>query len=353
MNKITVILILVFLAVLLVSLYIAKNRVNTPSVKVFQFNSLFSNYHESENIMKPFDELGFYPVKRFYDANFVLFADYTMMDQNIDSIQFKKDMTIYGFKGMDLLANKGHFGRRMRNTSYVPTTYLIADGEFPTEKGTYILKQNVQRQEGILITKDLDYIREKAVANDYVVAQDIITDVYLVNKRKINMRVYVMLIIKGNQITWHAYNDGFVYYTPEFYDADSTDNKHHITTGYIDRSVYESNPLTHQDLYNYLGYHDAEKLKKSLMSYLKAVKEVYSDELVKENASVPGLKVNILGFDVSPTSNLGIIGIEVNKGPSLTYMDKRDKEVKLGLVKNAMHVIGALPEGEKKMFTLV
>ena len=46
--------------------------------------------------------------------------------------------------------------------------------------------------------------------------------------------------------------NGFVYYTPKKYSNESLHFDHNITTGYIDRKIYEENPLTLKDFYDHL-----------------------------------------------------------------------------------------------------
>ena len=43
-----------------------------------------------------------------------------------------------------------------------------------------------------------------------------------------------------------------MYYTPELFEKGNPSFKKNITTGYIDRKVYDENPLTHEDFKKYL-----------------------------------------------------------------------------------------------------
>jgi hypothetical protein len=337
-------LILLFIVILIVALFILNYKKQREEIKLFQFNGKFDNYDNSDIINKPFSELGLKSVKTFKEGNFLLFSDYTFMDMNIKKIPFRKDQIIYGFNGMDQLANKAYLARHMKNTKYIPRTYILSEKEFPTEQAIYFLKKNVQRQEGTLITNDLNYIREKASDDNYVIAQELLQDVFLVNKRKINMRVYLMLLIIRNKIYWFIYNDGFMYYTPKFFEPNSLDKDVNITTGYIDRQVYEENPLTHKDFYAYIGKQKADLLQRNIIDLFKTVKDIYSQELLELNRDIPGMKVNIMGADVGPTSSLQVTLIETNKGCSLTYMDERDKKVKYNMIRNMFGLLGLIPK---------
>ena len=96
--------------------------------------------------------------------------------------------------------------------------------------------------------------KENDEKNDYpyVVVQELLQDPYTISGRKINLRVYVLVVKNNNKTNLYIYSDGFMYYTAELFQKNSTDTKINITTGYIDRKVYEENPLTHNDFKSYL-----------------------------------------------------------------------------------------------------
>ena len=66
----------------------------------------------------------------------------------------------------------------------------------------------------------------------------------------------MLVVCAGGKISAYIHSDGFLYYTPKYYDPDDMDFDKHITTGYVDRKVYELNPLTLQDFRDYLDYYN-------------------------------------------------------------------------------------------------
>lgn len=348
---ILIILLSILVVLLVIVLFIAQYKKNFAEMKMFIFNGKFNNYDHSDPPLQPFNELGLKEVATFDEANLFLFTDYTFIDDYIADIKFKKDAIIYGFKGVDQLANKGYLANYMRGSKYLPKTYILSENEYPTEDNTlYILKKNIQRQEGLLITKDLKYIKEQALEDYYVVAQELLQDVYLVNKRKINMRVYMLVVIDKLNIDWYIYKDGFIYYAPKEFEENSADKEVNVTTGYIDREIYENNPLTHKDLYKFIGEEKADILKKNINALFRTIKDKYSKVLINENKDIPGLKFKVFGADVGPTSILDVTCQEINKGCNLTYMDERDKEVKFNMIKNMMTLVGVMSDGDPSMF---
>jgi len=146
------------------------------------------------------------------------------------------------------------------------------------ENKLYILKKNTQRQNGIQISNNINDIKsmiEKDKNTDfpYIVIQELLQDPYLINNRKINLRVYVLMIRDGSNTKLYVYNDGFMYYTAEFFEKGETSIAKNITTGYIDRQVYQENPLTHSDFKKYL---DSNRILSEFEQKIKSNNEVLS-----------------------------------------------------------------------------
>jgi hypothetical protein len=59
------------------------------------------------------------------------------------------------------------------------------------------MKKNIQRQEGLKISKDKNEILN-CYKDGYAVVQELLQDPYLINGRKINLRVYCLFIKKSN-----------------------------------------------------------------------------------------------------------------------------------------------------------
>jgi hypothetical protein len=132
-----------------------------------------------------------------------------------------------------------------------------------------------------------------------------------------------------------------MYYTPKKFVKDSIDKDRHITSGYIDRSIYDKNPLTVKNLYNFLGIEKATKLKRNIAEMFKYVASSYEPVLLK-NDSNKHLNFAIMGCDVAVDDKLGCKIMEINKGPDLSYKDEKDKAVKMQLIKDTMHKIGLI-----------
>lgn len=256
------------------------------------------------------------------------------------------------------------------NTYVLTSDHKVADlARLVTEHKPgklYIMKKNIQRQSGLLITDKVDDIISNK--GSYVLAQEMLMDSYLVNMHKINLRVYVVVVCYKNRTTVYVYNNGFMYYTPKEFtpNPNNTSTDNHITTGYVDRDMYTVNPLTHVDFARYLDsaegstYHTKSKprtlsdVEKSIRHSGQRISEVVFrriNELIRDVFSsfkgkigrsddsngkpIPiynDISVQIFGADVAIDLNLMPKIIEVNKGPDLDPKDERDSEVKKRLV---------------------
>jgi hypothetical protein len=325
--------------------------------RIFQFNSTFDNTEKTETPGPPFAELiEEYNIKitdKFQDANTILFTDYTLYDQNFEKIKYKDkcNYKVFAIHGIDLLANKKILSEKLRSTKYVPISYsLDSPGDIEDFKknhkpgNTYILKKNLQRQEGMSITDDVDFIVKSALKEGYIVCQELLQNPLLVNRRKINLRIYLIVVITRNVCDFYIYNNGFIYYTPKYFEKNNWDKDVNITTGYIDRKVYETNPLTLQDLYGYLGKEKSTILNKNIIKCFQSIHEIYKKELVTLNKQTPGIKFVIMGCDIAPDENLDVKIHEINKGPDLSYKDERDKQVKYNLTKDTFGLIGVIKD---------
>lgn len=233
----------------------------------------------------------------------------------------------------------------------------------------YIVKNNQQRQEGLELMNDITSILNSK--NKYILVQELLQDPYLINGHKINLRVYVLVIRQNNDIAKVLiYSDGFMYYTPNKFEKNSMDFNTNITTGYIDRKIYETNPLTHNDFKKYLDNNNRNKtefenyllnnyknikLSEYVFSKInKLISQVFStfDQIVGLDGF--GTKFQIYGVDVAINDTLTPMIIEINKGPDLTSKDEgRDKQLKTNMCSDILKSLNLITNTNNKFITLL
>jgi hypothetical protein len=288
-------------------------------------------------------------------------------DYNLNEIKkIKKNKShnkkLFLIDGNDELASKKNLWNNFKNylgikktLKYLPMTYILDDykdidrlkHEF--KKNTYyILKKNTQRQDNIKITNSLEKILE--LKNDYVVVQKLLINPYIINNRKINIRIYVLITCKNNNINSYIFNDGFIYYTKKKFNKNSKNINKHITSGYIDRKIYDINPLTISDFKIYLDKNKKHnKYEKKLIEkniklsdyFFNNVKKIIKKSMIvmkpkicKKKKIKKFNKFELFGFDLFINDQLKSIIMEINKGPDLGFKDDRDKKLKNTLLDN-------------------
>lgn len=257
-----------------------------------------------------------------------------------------------------------------------PKTYILYNDsdlelfkkEFvPTNK--YIMKKNIQRQEGIKISSNKDEIL-KGYNDSYVVVQELLNDPYLIRGRKTNMRFYLLLVCQNNEVTAYVHNDGFMYYTKMPFQKNSSKFATNITTGYIERWIYKVNPLTHEDFRNYLDDRNRDLIasEKELIKgnqqiskvvfdriydMLKKVVDSISDKVCHGSQLENYVTFQLFGADVAVDDKMNAKIIEVNIGPNLGTHDGRDSELKHRVVRDIFKVLKIVPDDKNGFIQII
>lgn len=298
-------------------------------------------------------------------------CSYNNIDDEIGSIDPNKDQYIFIIDNANQISNKNNIWENIVNyhgieraKKLMPNSYITTKkedierlhNEYSTDK-LYIMKKNIQRQEGLKISNDLTELLN-AHNNDYVIVQELLQNPYLIEKRKINMRFYILVCCYHNNVSVFVHNNGFMYYTSVPFVKQSKESAPNITTGYIERELYDRLPLTHEDFRKYLD--SDRKLSKvekkvsktnmlskyvfnniytTLTSIMFAIKDMISmkRELKKR------VTFQLFGADIAVNDDLSISLMEINKGPDLGYKDTRDENVKKKVIYDMFSTLNIVP----------
>jgi len=379
-------------------------------------------YEDNDNVNKYIENINLY-----------LLCNYTLGDQELIKLYnkygkylYNKRLLIYAIPGMDQLVSKKNIVKYLKNikesnkstTSFagcglpkqsiskssqsddlrrkslrsndfliehsvfnniIPKSYIIQEDldkfkvdYFSKEKinQIYILKKDIQRQEGLYISKNYEDIINKVMNNDspqkYVVIQEYLKNPYIIDKRKINIRYYVLITIENCKLKIYIFSDGFLYYTrSDFKYIDDNTGEHTITTGYIDRKVYEKNPLTLNNLSTYLWSNNEEIYKNYNNIYINniynkikivilSIFPYFNQEIIKKYSK--NVYFQLFGVDIEPNNNFtdGYI-LEFNKNPDMGSKDPRDFELKSRLYENILSTIKLIdiPKNNKYYFNRI
>ena len=353
-------ILLILLGLILVMCYCDKQKEDFTN-----FSSPCGNYPEL--LLKVMKERKMSDSKK-YD----LYVPCSYNDCEKDILAFESDKTgkkLFLIDGCDVIGSKLALWELLKDfygnkaTDYMPKTFLLENKEdlknfpahFKANKAKrcdqmYVLKNYEQRQEGIKLTRDLDEIIN-GLSKGWYLVQDYVYNPYIIDNRKINFRYYMLVTCYQGKISGYIHKDGFLYYTPEYYDSHDISFKKHITTGYIDRKVYEVNPLTLQDFRDYLESKNNGSSKiwdKSVEKLMSGVMQAISKKICKNKKLDNHFKFQLFGCDVAPDNQLGCKLMEINKGPDLDAKDERDKQVKLRVQHDMFKIIDPIDEEESK-----
>jgi hypothetical protein len=281
---------------------------------------------------------------KYNQTTVLMFDSLNNIETVVTKVVFPPALQVmFGFKGMDSLASKIAFVNTLRGTPIIPISYDMTKAAGVKDlvqdfHGPYILKKNIQEQKGLkIITNENELIDTLEKDPGYVVAQKLLDNPLLVSNRKINIRIYLLIIVDphAKKCDFYIYDNGFIYYSPKRWEENSIENDVHITTGYMkDRSVYLSNPLTYKLLLDTLDDHKRNLLHSNIVNAFSIVKRKYEKELMIVNKRMPCKCVSLMGCDVAPDKFYDVKIMEINKGPDLTYKDENDAKLKLQLIKD-------------------
>jgi hypothetical protein len=309
---------------------IEKLSTDTRKYRTYKCDSPTNSVNGFLRIMNKYD---IYDVDENWDI--YIPSGYNKIEIELEKLQpTKSDQIIFGIQGCDDLVGKTSVwnllekkhGRDMAKT-IMPETFVIENEEHMNmfkekykEGETYILKKKLQRKQGLLLTKDLEEIL-KAKDKEYTLIQNYKKNVLLVNKRKLNLRIYLLLTVKNGVLEAHVNNYGTCIYNNKDYDADSLDFERNITSFNLDLKIYEKNPLTFKQLNTYLsenGYENPKILFDRINEKVKLLCDAVKDSLGKGENLKDNLCVQIFGMDFIVDTDLNPYLLECNKGPDMS-----------------------------------
>lgn len=290
---------------------------------------------------------------------------YTNVENELKSLlpENNKNKKIFGIDGTDMMVSKNilwktffnKYGRKF-SSKILPETYILDSKKDMNlfidnykKNKIYILKKNIQRKEGIKITNDLNYIL-KAKYENFVVVQEYIKDLYLLNKRKINLRIYLLIICKNNIIEWYISKLGKCIYTNKDYSTNYNDLESHLTSLNLNSKIYDKNPFSLFDLKKYLGKKNFNELFKNIIEISKHCKNCFNNLICKNSNLKDNIRFQLYGLDFIFDNNYNCYLLELNKGPQMNYVNEEDKKMKKKLYEDIFDLVNIKSSKKKNDF---
>lgn len=296
---------------------------------------------------------------------------YNNVESELLKVKNSDNKYVFGINGCDHIVSKnyiwfllnGCMGRE-RAGELMPMTFILNDQKdmeyFKTKvynrNNIYILKKNVQRKEGLKLTKDLGEIMN-AKYDNYKVVQEYKTDLYLINKRKVNLRIYLLIVMREGKKYFYLARDGKCIYTYKEYSNNDLDFESNITSYHLDMDVYKTNPRTFEELREYINKNgdngDAlfRKIDNNMMRICSCIsndKAVYQSDNLKNS-----ITFQLFGIDYIFDKDCNPYLLEMNKGPDMIPRDDIDRDLKTKVQSHMFSKVGILPPIKNNTFYLI
>jgi hypothetical protein len=170
------------------------------------------------------------------------------------------------------------------------------------------------------LTKKLKEILE-AKEKKYTLVQDYKNDLLLINNRKLNLRIYLLLTLKNGLLEAYINRNGTCIYSNKDYDDSTLDFENNITSYNLDLKIYDTNPLTLKQLRTYLldnGYENPDVLFERINEKMRLVVDAIKPHMGKKGNLKNNLCVQVFGTDFIVDKNLNPFLLECNKGPDMS-----------------------------------
>lgn len=331
---------LCFICYILYLLFIKQRNLDITTYYCFDKHMNQSN--NTKVIPKAFKKSGLTPVKHYSQADIIFTYNHDQFHL-LSSLKKSKAKYIYGLRCVNLFASKSTLAMIVDKDIIPKTWILTVDKDVEDLRKQFvksvpkihlILKNNLQRQSGLKLVKNIDDLTK-----EYLICQEIIQNPLIIANRRIVLRVYMLLVCNESTSRCYIYNDGFIYYTKEEYSFENVTYDNTITSGYIDRKIYDENALTIKDLYHHLPADKSNKLQDNITKSFSGLYRSYKSHLKKNDTNDGTNRFIILGADVLPTNDYNVKLLEINKGPDLGFKDTRDETLKTNLITDTLSLI--------------
>ena len=349
----------------------STNNNNSDSNKIMTYyrckdkmlGKILDNIFTNHNIIQSNDDWNIYIPCGYNDVEMELKG----IKEN-NNIQSKY---IFGVNGCDSIVSKNNiwaslmscFGRKHAST-LMPESYILGDPNEmmlfrknfnPSGTDIYIMKKNLQRKEGLKLTKDFFEILE-AHNDDYRVVQKYIRDLYLINGRKVNLRIYLLIIIKDSNVYFYLSDIGKCIYTNKKYNDDDFDFESNITSYHLDMTVYEKNPRDFQELKEYIDTNNkkndnktGEFLFNNIELLIRDVSKCLANNVYQSKNIEGSTTFQLFGGDIIFNNDLHPYLLEFNKGPDMSPRDDIDEKMKYKVQQDMFNIVGILPDNKNSI----
>ena len=279
---------------------------------------------------------------------------------------YNTSQNIYGINGCDNIVSKNglwnileeYYGRTKARL-LMPESYILNSRKnmnlFKKDYNPntiYLLKKNIQRKLGIVLSQDLDFILDKQNTS-FKVVQKYVDNLFLIKRRKINLRLYLLIICKKQNIKAYIHKLGKCIYTNKNVDDNSItplDPEKHLTSLNLSKKAYDDRPETLNDLRNYLGETRYFTLMNNININLISVIKAVSGKICNLQKIQNNLSFQLFGIDYLFNTDMYPYLLEMNKGPDMSSKSNIDTKTKQTVLSDVFKVTNIIENSPKHMF---
>ena len=329
LNSFNILLILIFLFIIL---FITFNNKKINSINNYKKKNIKSikyikcNYKPIKDYLKTiFNNNNFTRINESRtDWDLYLPCGYNYIEQELLNVNVSNNnQYIFGIKGCDKICSKNELWKILENyygrkkaALLLPETYIINNPKHIDKfklhfdnKKIYFFKKNIQRKEGILITnnyneilkiiyntnknlkeyhqnniihEEKNFIKNQKIntlLNSFKIIQVGIDNLYLIHKRKVNLRLYIVIKCKNNNKECYLYKKGKCIYANKIINGNKLDKQVNLTSYHLDKQIYSNHPETLEQLKGYMKEKNYNILYKNILELFKKVFEGVENEI--------------------------------------------------------------------------
>ena len=295
-----------------------------------------------------------------YNCNLYMPCGYNNVENELKNLHLDiVDLKIYAISGCDRIVSKNFLWQILEHTytrkyakQLMPDTFIISQQQdMDLFKQTYsrdtlyFLKKNLQRKKGIFISNNLEEILQEK-DNGYKIIQKELSELYLINGRKINLRLYLLIICHQNEVKFYLHKHGKCIYTNKVYADDKLDLESHLTSLNMSKKLYDTLPHTLEDLKEYLRPEDNLLLFNNIYINLKIILKACKPYLNNLNNLKKHTCFQLFGLDYLFNKEMYPFLLEMNKGPDMNPINFTDKILKKLILRDTFHLVDIIKDSQ-------
>ena len=352
---ITIVLFLFFVVAIAVNAWI-NYELDDDATRMYRCPS----YTGGEIMDQLYQKMGIRLTNDPHTAAIYLPCGYTWVENELQGYSPSKGQIIMALDGCDKIVSKNglwkvlseEYGREYAS-QLVPKSYVTGtkdDMQYLQQEYNpnriYIMKKNVQRQQGLKITRDLSEMLSGAKSG-YAVVQEYLMNPLLFDRRKFDIRVFLLVIQKNGIQYYYRHTGGRCHYTSQDFNTDSLAKEIHIPSGYSEDAEFKAaHPETLRELQDYLnkdnrmGDHFFSQLDHTLAECCRAFSKVIGTS--KKFSDQDTIRCQLFGLDFLSDKDLRPVLIEINKGPELAWSSEPEYQYKKKMLIDMFELLGYL-----------